>query len=157
MDKGANARTDAIIGNGVVMAFWHGYFGIENINLNTAQKSDLVDALKEPGNNTAPQPCYRNHRRFRLDGDAAIFEARWNKDNIVADKFKQYLGNIFGIDPATIDHVITTPGSNIVAVFSRGGTDYLRIAFFGGLSCTWEESRQAVLTYLRINRELWDG
>ena len=90
-----------------------------------------------------------------MDGDAAILEARWNKDNITVNKFKDYLGNIFGIDPATIDHVITTPGVNVVSVFSRSGTDYLRVAFFGGIDCTWEESRQAVLAYLRVNRELW--
>ena len=137
------------------MTFWHGYFGIENINLNASQKGELVDAIKALGDNTSIFPNFRNHTRIRLDGEAVIFEARFNEDNLTVDKFKQYLGNIFSVDPATINHSLTTPGVNVVVVFSRSGIDYLRLALFGGISCTWEESRQAVLAYLRVNRELW--
>ena len=137
-----------------MMAYLASYFGIENINLNVAQRELLVDALKLLGDNESPFPNFRNHRRVRLDGDAVIFEARWNKDNITVDKFKIYLGNIFSVDPATIDHA-TIPNDNIVVVFSHTGTDYLRVAFFGGLDCTWEESRQATLAYLKANQELW--
>ena len=139
------------------MAFWHGYFGIENINLNASQKGELVDALKALGQNTAPQPCHRNHRRVRLDSDAVVFEARFNDNNLTVAKFKQYLGTIFSVDPATIDHEITTPGGNTVVVFSRGGTDYLRVALFGGIGSDWETSRQACQVYLKANQEEWES
>ena len=137
------------------MAYWTGYFGIENINLNDTQRGLLVNALKLFGENDSPFPNFRNHRRVRLDGDAAIFEARFNEDNLTVVKFKQYLGTIFGVGSATINHVLTTPGVNTVVMFSRNGTNYLRLALFGGIGCTWEESQQAVLAYLRNNQELW--
>jgi hypothetical protein len=139
------------------MSHWHGYFGIENLNLNENQRDLLVAALQDLGQNDSPFPQYRNHRRVRLDGQATIFEALWDSDTLLPGRIKIYLGNIFGIDPEGIDHELTSPGDNLVATFSRGGTDYLRMALFGGLGSTWQESRLAALAYLAANRNLWDG
>ena len=139
---------------------WHGYWGIENLGLNDAQRDTLVDVLRKLGPDTHPQPACLNHWRTRLDGDAAIFEALFNDDLLTVDAFKERLAAIFNIDPATIDHVLTIfhfgTGSTPVAVFSRNGTDYLRMALFGGPDATWMESGNEVRAYLATYSELWE-
>lgn len=141
------------------MSNWRGYFGIENINLNSSQRAILITELRDLGPSNHLQPAYFCHWRSRLDNDAAIFEAQFNEDNLTLEKFKQRLGSIFGVDPDTIDHASIqrdyagygTP----VVMFSRGGIDYLRMALFGGTAATWEESKQEALGYLSTNRGKW--
>ena len=143
------------------MADWHGYFAIEDINLTDNQRDTLVDVLKALGPATNPQPACLNHWRTRLDGDAAIFEALFNADMLTVDAFKQRLAAIFGIEPETIDHTLTIfhfgPGSTPVVVFSRDGTDYLRMALFGGPDATWEESGDECRAYLALYSEEWEA
>ena len=142
------------------MADVHLYFGIENIGLNATQRATLVDVLRSLGPASDPQPCMLNHRRVRLDGEAAIFEARFDEDTLTINAMKQRLGTIFGVSWATIGSSTanhdwggqTTP----VVTFSRAGTDYLRMALFGGTDATWEESRQATLGYLAAYQEQWE-
>lgn len=142
------------------MTAWHGYFGIENINLNTNQRTTLVQALRSLGPGSDPQPAHLNHWRTRLDGDAAIFEARLNTGSLSVSAFKNRLGAIFSADPATIDHASQNQsfadGSTPVVTFSRSGTDYLRVALFGGLGADWQGSRREILGYLAQNRDDWD-
>ena len=143
------------------MADFRGYFGIENINLNAEQKATLVQELRELGPSTNPQPAYLCHWRTRLDNEAAIYESLFDENNLTIAKFKQRLGAIFNVDPATIDHTTAqrdyagygTP----VVTFSRGDTDYLRMALFGGTGATWEESRREVLGYLYANISEWES
>ena len=78
--------------------------GIENLNLNASQKGTLIEALRRLGPSSDPQPARLCHWRTRLDGDAAIFEALFNEDNLTINKFKQRLGNIFSIGPSEINH-----------------------------------------------------
>lgn len=89
-----------------------------------------------------------------------IFEARFNENVLTVDEFKFRLGAIFGVDPATIDHrlqsVTFDSRSTPVATFSHSGTDYLRMALFGGPGATWEQSRIEVLAYLAANRAEWE-
>jgi len=142
----------------------HVYFGIENINLNEAQRAALVQALRALGPATGRQPARLCHWRTRLDSDAAIFEALFNEDNITVEAFKNRLGSIFGVDPATIDHttqqVTFDARQTAVVTFSRSGTDYLRVAFFGyaggGDWPTWDESRVETLAYLAANAGEWE-
>jgi len=143
------------------MADWHGYFAIEDINLSDSQRDTLIDVLRKPGPETHPSPACLCHWRTRLDGDAAIFEALFNEDMLSVDAFKDRLGAIFGIDPATIDHVLSIlhfgEGNTPVAVFSRSGTNYLRMALFGGPNATWMESGDECRAYLALYRDQWDG
>lgn len=147
-----------------VTSMWHGYFGIENLNLNATQRATLVQALQQLGPASDPQPARLCHWRTRLDGDAAIFEALFNESNININTFKTRLGNIFDVAPATIDHntqqVTLNQRQSAVVTFSRGGTDYLRIVFFGynggAIWPTWDESRIETLAYLAANREEWE-
>jgi len=133
---------------------WQGYFGIENLALNDAQRAELVAALRALGPSSDPQPARLNHWRTRPDAQAAIFEALFNKDHITIQTFKNRLGAIFNVDPATINHAIafhtfaTLPTA--VVTFSRGGTNYLRVAFFGYDGAywpTWDESGDEARAY----------
>ena len=139
---------------------WHGYLGIENINLNDNQRSALVDALQALGPASDPQPCMLCHWRFSLDSGKAIFEALFQESALTIDAFKDRLGTIFGVGPATIDHTLSNvtfaERSTPVAFFSRGGIDYLRMALFGGTGATWEQGRIEVLAYLAASRAEWE-
>ena len=142
------------------MAKRHFYLGIENINLNASQKQTLITELKALGPASDPQPARLCHWRTSLDGDAVIFEALFNENNLTVARFKQRLGAIFGVDPETINHSTNqldfagfgTP----VVTFSRGGTDYLRFALFGGVGATWMESGDECRGYLKANQEDWE-
>ena len=142
------------------MADWHGYFAIEDINLTDNQRDTLIAVLKNLGPATHPSPACLNHWRTRLDGDAAIFEALFNDAMLTVDAFKDRLGAIFEVDPATIDHTLTIyhfgDGDTPVAVFSRNGTDYLRMALFGGPAATWQESGDECRAYLALYAEQWE-
>ncbi len=141
----------------------HVYFGIENINLNAAQRAALVAVLNVLGPLNNAQPCENNHRRVRLDGDAAIYESLWNEDTITIPTFKDRLGVIFSIDPATITHAVTlvtfAVRPSAVVTFARNSTNYLRVSFFGyagnGNWPTWEESRVEVVQYLADHAAAW--
>ena len=135
---------------------WHGYIFIENLALNNAQRGQLVTALRALGNQSGPHPNLLTQYRPRLDNQAAIIEAEFADGDLTVPQVKAYLANIFGTNPATIDHapLLSQYGNGIT--LSRGGTDYLRIGEFGGLGSTWEESRQSAVAYLSAFSALWD-
>ena len=139
---------------------WHGYFGIEDINLNDTQRDTLLNVLRKLGPDSNPQPCMLNHWRVRLDNDAAIFEALFNEDLLSIDAMKDRLAAIFNISPATIDDDLTIfhfgTGNTPVVVFSRNGTDYIRMALFGGVGATWEESGDECRAYLALFADQWE-
>jgi len=143
------------------MADFHGYFAIEDISLNDTQRDTLIAVLKNLGPATHPSPACLNHWRTRLDGDAAIFEALFDDAMLTVQAFKDRLGAIFGVDPATIDHNLTVfhfgNGDTPVAVFSHSGTDYLRMALFGGPEATWQESDDERRAYLALYAEQWES
>ena len=140
---------------------WHGYFAIEDLGLNANQRQTLIDALRRLGPATDSQPARLCHWRMRLDDRAAIFEAAFNEDNLTVDAFKARLAAIFGVDPVTIDHrlqsVTFDSRPTPIATFSHSGTDYLRMALFGGPGATWEQGRIEVLAYLAVNRDEWES
>lgn len=141
------------------MTDWHGYFAIENINLNASQRQTLrneVIGFFQEHQQPTRQPAELLHWRLSLDATKVILEAKFDDALLTVNRFKTFLGNVFSIDPATIDHNITTPGNNTVMTLSRNGTDYLRFALFGGVNSTYDESHITVLVYLDNNREEWD-
>ena len=142
------------------MAQWHGYIGVENLNLNTSQRQILIDEIKALGPTSDPQPARLNHWRTRLDNQAAIFEANFNENNLTINKFKQRLGTIFGVDPATINHSTVQPTyatrKTPVVTFARSGTDYVRFAAFGGTAATWPQSRVETVAFLIANSDDWE-
>ena len=140
---------------------WHGYFAVEDLNLNESQRATLVDALRALGPRTARQPAHLCHWRTRLDGEAAIFEAAFDEDTLTVETFRKRLATIFSVSWVTIgfdtQSVTLDTRPTPVVTFSRSGTDYLRMALFGGPGATWEESRVEVLAYLAAHRAEWEG
>ena len=142
------------------MAKWHGYLAMENVGLNAAQKATLIAAIKALGPGNDPQPARLNHWRTRLDGEAAIFEAAFDEDNLTVAVWKQRLGDIFGVSWVTIGHTATdvifdslvTP----VIMFHRLGVDYLRVALFAGVGATWDQSHDEVMGYLALYHDEWE-
>ena len=134
---------------------------IENLNLNPGQAVTLWQVIKDKGEaNDSKYPQFRNHWRLSLDNSKGIFEALFNQDNMTVDWFKVQLGNIFNVDPVTIDdslqNVTFVDRNTPIATFSRGGTDYVRFAAFAGVGATWEQSRVETLGYLAVNIEEWE-
>ena len=138
----------------------HFYLGIENLGLNAEQRQTLIAELRALGPEIDPQPARLCHWRTRLDGEAAIFEALFNEDNLTVAKFKQRLGSIFGIDPETMNHStqqleFAGIGSTMVT-FSRSGIDYLRFVLFGGVGESWANSGNECRGYLAVNKDEWE-
>jgi hypothetical protein len=139
---------------------WHGYFAVEDLNLNASQRQTLVEELCSLGPSSHPQPACLCHWRTRLDGQAAIFEALFSEAVLTIARFKQRLGAIFGVDPGDIGHDATVlhfgDGDTPVVTFSYGGTDYLRFALFGGLGVEWADSGNEVRAYLKAYSSEWE-
>ena len=142
------------------MATRHFYMGIENINLNIIQRQTLIEELKALGPASNPQPARLCHWRTRLDGEAAIFEALFDEDNLTIAKFKQRLGAIFSVDPSTISHSTIQKDyagfGTPVVTFAYGGTDYLRFALFGNSDASWMQSGDECRGYLKFNQDEWN-
>lgn len=142
------------------MAKIHIYFAVENLNLNTSQRQALIQALRQLGPASDLQPARLCHWRTRLDGEAAIFEALFSENNITVVKLKERLGNIFGVNPDTVDHatqnITFANRPTPVVTFSRGGTDYLRFALFGGMGATWMQGGDECRAYLALHRDEWE-
>ena len=94
-----NCETDFVAKNADFIQFVN---NVADKAIEKAPKS--IDELKALGPASDPQPARLNHWCTRLDGEAAIFEALFNEDNLTIARFKQRLGNIFGVGPGTIDH-----------------------------------------------------
>lgn len=143
------------------MANWHGYIGIENLGLTSTQKQDLIDMLRALGPKTNPMPAKLCHFRIRMDTEAAIFEALFNDSNLSINKFKERLGQIYNVDPQTISHTTGEAqyngGATAIITFTRGGTNRLKVAIFGGIGCTWQESRLEAVGYLAANHAQWES
>ena len=128
------------------------------------QRGLLIDALRALGPSSHPSPAFLNHWRTRLDGQAAIYEALWEKDKITIQAFKNRLGAIFGVDPDSIDHsvnqVVFAVRDSAVVTFSRTGTDHIRVVFFGYAGDddwpNWDESGDEARAYLNLYQEEWD-
>ena len=142
------------------MATWHGYFAIEDLGLLPAQRATLIAELRALGPSADPQPARLNHWRTRLDNAAAIFEALFDEDTLTVAAFKNRLAALFVVNPDTIDtslqgHTFDTLVTPVVT-FSRTGTDYIRMALFGGPSATWAESGTECRAYLALYAAQWE-
>jgi hypothetical protein len=103
-----------------------------------------------------------NHWRFRLDNNAAIFEALFDETKITIQAFKNFLGTIFGISPSLISNTNTSLSfgghSTLVVTFTYNAVNYLRVALFGyaGGWPIYEDSHLEVLGYLKLNQAAWE-
>lgn len=139
----------------------HLYFGIENINLTDPQRNQLVASLQGFGLQNGGPAHLRCHWRIREDNQAAIFEADFDTADLTTLKFRTLLSTIFGVLLSSVTASAVTAnfgaGTTQIATFTRLSTNYLRVAVFGGVNATYEQSRQEALAYLAANRVAWDG
>ena len=143
------------------MTQWHGYIGFEDINLSAGQRSTFIAALKDLGLlNNGSDTSKRNQSRPSLDGSKLIVEAAFDDSNLLPAAFKQRLADIFGVAVGTISHVnnpVTFDTlSSPVVTFSHGGQDKLRVALFGNVSSTWNQSRLEEHAYRAANSAEWE-
>jgi hypothetical protein len=128
---------------------WQGYFYIENLGLNAQQKSTLVSALQSWGqHNDAPNPRDRNHWRVRLDGEAVIFEAVFEADNLTVPSLRSRLANLFGVNAEQITVVAIQNKYGELAVFSYNNVDRLRVGVFAGLQAGYAGSQAAAQQFI---------
>src|SRR4030043_1363764 len=138
------------------MSEWQGYFYVKKLGLDAQQKQTLVDVLKVWGlRNQDLSPKKRNHWRVRLDGEAVIFEAVFEVDNITVLWFRTKLAEIFSVPVANITATSTNTYYGPVATFKYLTANKLRMGIFAGLSSTWSESWAAVLQFLLDNKATW--
>lgn len=131
------------------------YVGIENISLTTAQKNTLIAGIQALGANSDGNPAHRNHWRFRLDTNAAIFEAKFDDTQLTVAAFTNRLATIFTVDPALITAVVTTGAVGTLGIFSYQSVQKLRLVLFGGVTATYAESLAACAAYLATNSAAW--
>ena len=140
------------------MSEWQGYFYVENLGLSAQQKLTLVDVLRAWGlRNQDPSPKKRNHWRVRLDGEAVIFEAVFEADNITVLWFRTKLSEIFSVPVANITATTTNTDYGPVSTFKYLTVNKLRLGIFAGLNSTWAESHLAVLHFIQDNQSAWSN
>lgn len=137
-----------------------GYYGIENVGLNAAQKAQLLAALQAFGLHADPNPINNNHWRARPDGEAVLFHGNFQEAEWSVTAIKQRLAAIYGVAWTTIGHSTATPsyspgGTTTVLTFTRTTTTYLRLAVFGGLGATQAQGQAEALGYLKANAAIW--
>lgn len=141
------------------MATWHGYLALQQLDISDAQAKIIWDQLKQLGPPADPSPARRCHWRRSLDGRETIFEAAFNPARITINRTRERLADVLSIDPATIDHATqatTLAGHPVSLVTFTRGTDRLRLAVFGTLAASWEESRAAAQAYVQAHPDDWE-
>jgi hypothetical protein len=137
---------------------WQGYFYIENLGLNAQQKQTLVAALQQWGlRNDAPNPRDRNHWRVRPDGNAVIFEAAFDAEQLTLSSFEARLAALFGVSAGQIGAATSQNQYGEVAVFSYNNVDRLRLGVFGGRQAGYKESQLSAQQFLIAFASDWNG
>lgn len=138
------------------------YFGIVNVALTAGQMTSLTRVLQTLDPLVRAQPIEQNHWRMRLDNDAVIFAADFEPVELTPNAFRQRLADGFGVDISTISASVANvnfspDGTTQLWTFKYLSTIKLRMALFGGLGATWEQSHAEVLGYLQQYSAQWDG
>lgn len=146
------------------------YFVAERLNIgigNWAQLQALFEGMgtqketDEPGDSPVSNfPAYIIHWRERLDGDAVIYESRFESGEVSGAKFRQLLADEFGVDVQDIDQVNTQEDysgvGTVVWTYSYNAIERFIVRRFGPGAVTWEQSRLECLGYLKANQALWE-
>ena len=132
---------------------WHGYVGVQNLNLDQDQKLALIQAIRELGPENHPQPCMMMQVVVLPDNERAIFEALFGDNALSVESLKTYLANIFSINPDNIGHDINVQSFSgeyrtPVITLSYNDTDYIRVALFGGKSGSTRQSKIEAWFYI---------
>lgn len=140
---------------------WHGYFLVERHTVGAGNWAALLALFEAMGTTDSPYPAHNNHWRARPDGDAVIFESRFNPTEVSIPSFKQLLADEFEIDVADIAHATSHTSysgdeQSTIWTFAYLGVDRFSVHRFAG-GGTWQQSRHEALAYLKANIGEWEG
>ncbi len=135
------------------------YLGTENIALTGPQKATLATALQGLGPIAHPQPSELMHWRTRLDGDAVIFRALFDDNDLTVANLRQFIANVFGVPVAQVTanaaSVTFKTVPSPVLTMTYQAIARMRFVLFGGLAATSQQSNDEVVAYLIANAVAW--
>ena len=129
------------------------YVLAEKNNLPAGPKLNAMWKMMRAPGEYRTMPAYINHQRM-INSSIYLYEAKMNTDTLTADSFKDRLGVLLEVDPATVGVTTTTPNyagyGSTKMVFDQGGSDQVSITIYGTTSATWEQSRAECKAHLGI-------
>lgn len=142
------------------MALIELYVGAERLTMTDPQAATVVGLLRAMGRSNADSnPRRRIHWRVRLDGNAGIYQALYDEDDLSIAAFKAQLAAAFGVAIGTITHAVTTPTfgtrASTVVTFTHSSAQRFRVVLFGGVNATLEQSAAEARAYLAANAAAW--
>lgn len=142
------------------MSNWHGYFVIERQNIGITNWNALIALFEAMGTAGSRMPAHNNHWRTRLDGDAVIYESRFDTEEVSIAAFKQLLADEFNVP---IEDIQSEPSSASYAggmttawQFLYNAIERFKAERFGDGVSVWTESGDECRGYLATNREEWE-
>lgn len=139
---------------------WHGYFVVERQNISADNWAALQVVFESMGTLGSRFPCYNNHQRTRVDGDAVIYESRFDTEEVSVAAFKQLLADEFGVPLENIAHQTdtTTYADTETAIwqFLYNDVERFKVERFGAGGSIWQQSGDECRGYLALYRDEWD-
>ncbi len=138
---------------------WHGYIVIERGTVGAGNWSSLQTLFEDMGTHQCPYPCWNTHWRARLDGDAVIYESKFDPDEVSVDSFKELLADEFGVDAGDIEHTTAKAdyaghGTTVWEFLYGGVVRFVARRF--GQGGDWTASGDECRAYLIENMEEWE-
>lgn len=113
---------------------WRGYIVLSNLPVQLETRQRVYSANLSTGLRQHPQPSHITHGRVSLDGSKQIVEGVWTERELA--EMRRDVARDAGL--------------------SKSAEDALVFMQLGGAKATWTESHEAVLAYLRDNRDEWE-
>ena len=139
---------------------WHGLFVAERLSISAANWAQLQALFEDMGTIGSKVPAINNHKRTRLDGDALIYESRFDPLEVTGAAFRQMLADEFGVPVGDIAQITTQDDyaghGTIVWTYSYTAVDRFIVRRFGGGISGRMESLGECLGYLAVNQALWE-
>ncbi len=138
----------------------HVYFVVERYNIGDSNWAALIALFEDMGTHDSKMPAENSHWRTRLDGDAVIYESKFDTSEVSIAAFKQLLADEFGVDVADIGIDVGTAYYTQVGtttwMFNYSGQYRFYIERFGGGGATWEQSGDECRGYLKMWQDEWE-
>jgi hypothetical protein len=140
---------------------WYGYLCLERGTIGSGNWAALQTLFEDMGTHDSPIPAHNtNPRPPRLDGDAVIYESKFDTSEVTVEAFVQWLADTFGVPVEDIDHtssnVSYAPGTDtLVLSFLYNAVVRFVVRRFGAGGSSWEQSRAETIGYLILNAAAW--
>ena len=111
------------------------------------------------GTHDSPYPMWNTHLRTRNDGDAELYESRFDPNEVSIESFKQFLADEFGVPVEGIDHTtdVTSYGDYETTVWEFLYDSIVRFTTRRfGRGGPWGESNNEQVAYLILYQSEWE-